>query len=75
LSAIGAYQGVFGLGLGLAMAAGPVLLARTVLRPGAGWVGVAVLLTVAGLLVPTVVGDARNRRAHQPQPTESGGQQ
>jgi MFS family permease len=75
LSAIGSYQGVFSLGLGLAMAAGPVVLARTVLRPGAGWVDVAVLLAVAGLLVPAVVGNGRRRPVHQPQPTESGGQQ
>ena len=74
-SAIGAYQGVFGLGQGLAMAAGPVVLARTVLRPGAGWVGVAGLLAVAGLLVPAVVGNGRIPPVHPPQPTESGGQQ
>jgi Major Facilitator Superfamily len=75
VSAIGAYQGVFSLGQGLAMAAGPVLLARTVLRPGAGWVGVAVLLAAAGLLVPAVVGTGRSHPDHPPQPTESGGQQ
>lgn len=75
VSAVGAYQGVFSLGQGLAMAAGPVLLARTVLRPGAGWAGVAVLLAAAGLLVPAVVGDGRSHPDHPPQPTESGGRQ
>lgn len=80
VSAIGAYQGVFSLGQGVAMAAGPVVLARTVLRPGAGWLDVAVLLAIAGLLVPAVVGNGRIRPSapvpvpvHQPQPTDSGG--
>jgi hypothetical protein len=68
VSAVGAYQGVFSLGQGLAMAAGPVLLARTVLRPGAGWAGVAVLLAAAGLLVPAVV---RNGRSHPEPPTSA----
>jgi MFS family permease len=74
-SAVGAYQGVFSLGQGAAMAAGPLVLARTVLRPGAGWPGVAVLLAVAGLLVPAVVGNGRVRPVHQPQPTDSGGRE
>ena len=73
VSAIGAYQGVFSLGQGVAMAAGPVVLARTVLRPGAGWPGVALLLAVAGLLVPAVVGNGHIRPLHQAQPTDSGG--
>ena len=60
-SAVGVYQGVFSLGQGLAMAAGPALLARTVLRPGPGWPGAAVLLAAAGLLVPVVVGRGRVR--------------
>lgn len=72
-SAVGAYQGVFSLGQGVAMAAGPVLLARTVLRPGAGWPGVAALLAVAGLLVPAAVGTGRGSTTHEPQPTDSGG--
>jgi hypothetical protein len=72
VAATGAYQGVFNLGQGVAMAAGPVVLARTVLRPGAGWPGVAALLAVAGLLVPAVAGSDRKRTVHQPQPTDSG---
>jgi MFS family permease len=72
-SAVGAYQGVFSLGQGVAMAAGPVLLARTVLRPGAGWPALAALLALAGLLVPAAVGNGRTRTAHLPQPTDSGG--
>ena len=75
VSAVGAYQGVFSLGQGLAMAAGPVVLARTVLRPGPGWAGIAALLAVAGLLVPAVARDGRTHPVHQPLPTESGGQQ
>ncbi|HTJ68089.1 MAG TPA: MFS transporter [Actinospica sp.] len=74
-AAVGAYQGVFSLGQGLAMAAGPALLARTVLRAGAGWPGVAVLLAAAGLLVPAVARRGRTRPNHEPQPTEIGGQQ
>ena len=59
--AIGTYQGFFGLGQGLTMAAGPAVLARTVLQPGAGWSGAAVLLAVSGLLVPVVVRPRRGR--------------
>lgn len=70
-SAVGVYQGVFSLGQGLAMAAGPALLARTVLRPGPGWPGAAVLLAAAGLLVPAVIGNGRVRSTHETQPTES----
>jgi hypothetical protein len=73
VSAIGAYQGVFSLGQGVATAAGPVVLARTVLRPGAGWPGIAVLIAIAGLLVPVVVRNGRIRPVQQPQPTDSGG--
>ncbi|MBR7825731.1 MFS transporter [Actinospica sp. MGRD01-02] len=70
-SAVGVYQGVFTLGQGLAMAAGPALLARTVLRPGSGWTGAAVLLAVAGLLVPAVAGNGRVHPEPEPRPTES----
>lgn len=62
--ATGTYQGFFGLGQGLTMAAGPAVLARTVLRPGAGWPGVAVLLAASGLLVPLVVCPRRSRPIH-----------
>ncbi|HET9170397.1 MAG TPA: MFS transporter [Actinospica sp.] len=75
VASVGVYQGVFSLGQGLAMAAGPALLARTVLRPGAGWPGAAVLLAVAGLLVPVVAGGGRIRPNHEPLPTEDGGRQ
>jgi MFS family permease len=54
--ATGTYQGFFSLGQGLSMAAGPALLARTVLRPGVGWwPSTALLLALAGLLVPALV--------------------
>ena len=71
VSAVGVYQGIFSLGQGLAMAAGPALIARTVLRPGPGWLGAAVLLAAAGLLVLAVVGNGRVHPMHEPQPTES----
>jgi MFS family permease len=67
----GTYQGFFGLGQGLAMAAGPAVLAHIVLRPGAGWPSTAAFLAVAGLLVPAVV---RPRPIRTAQSTaESGG--
>ena len=59
--ATGTYQGFFSLGQGLSMAAGPAVLAHTVLRPGAGWPAAALLLAVAGLLVPAVVCPRPNR--------------
>ena len=62
--AVGAYQGFFSLGLGLTMAAGPAVLAHTALRPGAGWLGAAVLLAGSGLLVPLVVRPRRARLIH-----------
>jgi MFS family permease len=70
--ATGTYQGFFSLGQGLAMAAGPAVLAGTVLRPGAGWPGAALLLAMAGLLVPAVV-CPRPHRSVQPVSIEPGG--
>lgn len=70
-AAAGTYQGFFSLGQGAAVAAGPALLSRTVLRPGAGWPGAALLLAAAGLLVPLVVGARRPRTVHVP--ADSGG--
>jgi MFS family permease len=61
--ATGTYQGFFSLGQGLTMAAGPAVLARSVLRPGAGWPAAAVLLAISGLLVPLVVRPRRGRAA------------
>lgn len=60
--ATGAYQGFFSLGQGLTMAAGPAVLADTVLQPGAGWPCFALLLAVSGLLVPAVACP----RSHRP---------
>jgi len=72
--ATGVYQGFFSLGQGLTMAAGPAVLARTVLRPGAGWPCAALLLAVSGLLVPAVVRPRpRARRPVQHVAIEPGG--
>lgn len=72
--ATGTYQGFFSLGQGLTMAAGPAVLAHTVLRPGAGWPCAALLLAVAGLLVPAVVCPRpRPHRTVQPVTVEPGG--
>ena len=69
----GTYQGFFSLGQGAAMAAGPALLARTVLRPGAaGWPGAAMVLAVAGLLVPLAVRSSRPRPVRS-EPVDPGG--
>lgn len=49
----GAYQGLFSTGQGLAVAAGPLLLAHTVLAHGfAGWAALGIALAAAGLAVP-----------------------
>ena len=52
-NAHGAYQGLFSTGQGLAVAAGPLLLAHTVLAHGfAGWAALGIALAAAGLAVP-----------------------
>lgn len=51
----GAYQGLFNLGPGLALSAGPVILSATVLRHGvAGWAGLAAALACLGLAAPAL---------------------
>lgn len=52
----GEYSGVFGLGQGLAAAAGPYLLAVLVLGAGIpGWIALGALMVAAGLLLPPAV--------------------
>jgi MFS family permease len=66
----GEYSGVFGLGQGLANAAGPFLLAALVLGVGMwGWVVLGVLMVACGLLTPPVVAWAeRTRPPRAPDP-------
>jgi MFS family permease len=71
-TATGTYQGFFNIGWGVAVAAGPLVLARTVLRPGVGWPGIALLIALAGLLVPAVVRAGRTRTVNY-LPAEPGG--
>ncbi|MGK5739606.1 MFS transporter [Micromonospora sp. URMC 103] len=67
-AAVGAYQGADGLLAGLARAAGPALLTWAVLdRGGPGWLGLAALFALMGLLVP-----ALTRRALRTRPTPAG---
>ncbi|MEH0841601.1 MFS transporter [Micromonospora sp. CPCC 205711] len=62
---IGAYQGVDGLLAGLARAVGPALLTWAVLDGGvAGWLGVAALFALTGLLVPALTRRAVASRDH-----------
>ncbi|WP_305070597.1 hypothetical protein [Micromonospora tarensis] len=62
--AIGAYQGVDTLLAGLARAAGPALLTWLILGGGpAGWLVLAGLLAVTGLVVPPLTRRALASRA------------
>ncbi|MEV5327014.1 MFS transporter [Nonomuraea sp. N2-4H] len=64
----GEYSGVFGLGQGLAGAAGPYLLAVLVLGVGVpGWIVLGALMVAAGLLLPPAVAWAERTRTHEPE--------
>ncbi|MFD7339073.1 MFS transporter [Streptomyces violascens] len=66
--ATGQYLGVFGLGAGLAEAAGPSLLIALCIAWGRpGWYVVGALFALAGLAAPLVVGWAQRHRPHAPQ--------
>ncbi|KPI15505.1 major facilitator superfamily MFS_1 [Actinobacteria bacterium OV450] len=73
--ATGQYLGVFGLGAGLAEAAGPALLISLCITWGRpGWYVVGALLALTGLAAPLVVRWARHhdRPAERPQPEAPG---
>ncbi|WCB96727.1 hypothetical protein DSM104299_05493 [Baekduia alba] len=55
----GQYQGVFGLGQGVASAVGPIVATGVCLSAGAaGWAGMGLLLAVAGCAAPATVARA-----------------
>lgn len=70
----GEYSGVFGMGQGMAMSAGPYLLAVFVLGGGVwGWTGLGVLVVVVGLALPAVVAWAERSRNDVAELKPSGG--
>jgi MFS-type transporter involved in bile tolerance (Atg22 family) len=70
----GEYQGVFALGRGLQQTVGPILVTSLVIGPGRpGWVAMAALFAVAGLLVVPLARSAEQAvRAGAPQPAAAG---
>ncbi|GAA4303809.1 MFS transporter [Streptomyces venetus] len=67
--AVGQYQGLFGMGLGLGVAIGPALLITLCVDWGApGWWIVGALFAVTGLAVPAAVRWAERDRPQDPEP-------
>jgi MFS family permease len=63
--AVGQYQGLFGMGLGLGLSLGPVLLITLCIEWGVpGWWIVGALFALAGLAAPPIVRWAERNRPH-----------